>query len=62
MPNTNCNLFKTHPGVTAPLDEVNCLESHRRASRSAVAQKRAILEHRREIKGGWSPRPEVLNK
>lgn len=28
---------------------------------SAAAQKKAIHEHRREVKGGWSPRPEILN-
>ncbi len=30
--------------------------------RSVVAQKKAIVEHRREVRGGWSPRPEVLNR
>ena len=36
-------------------------ESRRAALYSAVSQTLAGVQHRREINGGWSPRPEILN-
>ena len=36
-------------------------ERCRAALYSAVSQCLAGVQHRREINGGWSPRPEILN-